>query len=138
MDPIEANYVPDGDDWKITVTGRGKTLTATAPGLIAARDRADQLVEKLAPNEEHRTVVHLLDGDAFEFTSAYLTARMTMPEASREPAPVEQVAEKEAKPAEKEKPAAKPKPRRRRTGGAASAEKPAAETVEKPAETAKA
>jgi len=76
FEPIEANYTPDGDDWKIEVTCRGKTLKATAPGLIAARDRADQLVEKLAPNEEIKTVVHTLDGDAVNFTAAYLTARL--------------------------------------------------------------
>ncbi|MGH3862279.1 hypothetical protein [Actinokineospora sp.] len=76
FEPIEANYTPDGDDWKVEVTCRGKTLKATAPGLIAARDRADQLVEKLAPNEEIRTVVHTLEGDAVNFTATYLTARL--------------------------------------------------------------
>ncbi len=79
-DPIEVNYIPDGDDWTVTAKGRGQTLTGRAPGLIAARDRADQLVEKLAPDEEHRTVVHLLEGDAVEFTTAYLTARLAKPE----------------------------------------------------------
>jgi hypothetical protein len=79
-DPIEVNYIPDGDDWTVTAKGRGQTLTGRAPGLIAARDRADQLVEKLAPDEEHRTVVHLLKGDAVEFTTAYLTARLAKPE----------------------------------------------------------
>lgn len=78
-DPIEVNYEPDGDDWQVTVTGRGKTMRGKAPGLIAARDRADQLVEKLAPNEERRTVVHLLNGDALAFTSAYLSARLARP-----------------------------------------------------------
>lgn len=81
MEPIEANYLPDGDDWAITVTRAGKTLSGTAPGLIAARDRADQLVEKLAPaDEKHHTVVHMIDGNALEFTSAYLTARLSLPE----------------------------------------------------------
>ena len=79
-DPIEVNYIPDGDDWTVTAKGRGQTLTGRAPGLIAARDRADQLVEKLAPDEEHRTVVHLLNGDAVDFTTAYLTARLAKPE----------------------------------------------------------
>jgi outer membrane biosynthesis protein TonB len=79
-EPIEANYEPDGDDWTITVSGRGKQLTAKAPGIIAARDRTDQLAEELAPNEEHRTVVHLLNGDAVEFTTAYLTARLAKTE----------------------------------------------------------
>jgi len=78
-EPIEVNYVPDGDDWLVTAVGRGQTLTGKAPGLIAARDRADQLVEKLAPEEEHRTVVHLLNGDALAFTSAYLSARLAKP-----------------------------------------------------------
>jgi hypothetical protein len=103
MEPIEANYVPDGDDWTITIVGRGKTLTATAPGLIAARDRADQMVDELAGNEKHRTVVHRLDGDALEFTTAYLTARLAKPAqpvADAAPAPAEP-----AKPAP-EKPAA--------------------------------
>jgi len=75
-DPIEVNYVPDGDDWQVTVSGRGQQLAGRAPGLIAARDRADQLVEKLAPEAKFRTVVHLLNGDALEFTTAYLTARL--------------------------------------------------------------
>lgn len=84
-DPIEANYTPDGDDWTVAVTGRGRTLTGRAPGLIAARDRADQLVEELAPQESGRkTVVHLLNGDAVEFTTAYLTARLAR---SDEPLP---------------------------------------------------
>jgi len=79
-DPIEVNYIPDGDDWTVTAKGRGQTLTGRAPGLIAARDRADQMVEKLAPDEKHRTVVHTLNGDAVEFTTAYLTARLAKPE----------------------------------------------------------
>jgi hypothetical protein len=99
MEPIEANYVPDGDDWTITIVGRGKTLTASAPGLIAARDRADQMVDELAGDEKHRTVVHRLDGDALEFTTAYLSARLAKP-AVPVPAP-----EEPAKPAP-EKPAA--------------------------------
>ncbi|SMD24318.1 hypothetical protein [Kibdelosporangium aridum] len=102
MEPIEANYVPDGDDWTITIVGRGKTLTATAPGLIAARDRADQLVEELAGNEKNRTVVHRLDGDALEFTTAYLNARLAKPE---EPAPAT-----EEKPPATEEPAAETEP----------------------------
>lgn len=91
-DPIEAHYTPDGDDWTVAVTGRGRTLTGRAPGLIAARDRADQLVEQLTPEEPGRkTVVHLLNGDAVEFTTAYLTARLARTE---EPAPVEPSAER--------------------------------------------
>lgn len=87
-DPIEVNYIPDGDDWTVAVKGRGRTLTGRAPGLIAARDRADQLVEQLAPNEKHRTVVHLLNGDAVDFTTAYLTARLAKPEPAAEEAEV--------------------------------------------------
>jgi hypothetical protein len=75
-DPIEVNYTRDGEDWSVSVTGRGRTLTGRAAGLIAARDRADQLVEELTPDERRRTVVHLLDGDALQFTTAYLTARL--------------------------------------------------------------
>jgi hypothetical protein len=104
-DPIEANYVPDGDDWTITVSGRGKKLSAKAPGIIAARDRTDQLAEQIAPDEEHRTVVHMLNGDAVQFTTAYLTARM----AKSEPPPPKPQPEPEA-----EKPARKtstPRPR---------------------------
>jgi hypothetical protein len=102
LEPIEANYVPDGDDWNITIVGRGKTLTARAPGLIAARDRADQLVAELAGGDEKRTVVHRLDGDALEFTTAYLNARLARPA----PPPVE--AEKPAAaPAEKKEEEAK-------------------------------
>ncbi|UMP06458.1 hypothetical protein [Amycolatopsis sp. EV170708-02-1] len=78
-EPITASYVQEDDDWKITVSGSGKELTGRAPGIIAARDRADQLVEKLSP-PEHSTVVHLLNGSALEFTAAYMTARLTLPE----------------------------------------------------------
>ena len=79
VETITATYKHDNDDWTITVSGRGKELTGKAPGIIAARDRADQLVEKLAPNERP-TVVHLLNGNALEFTSAYMAARLTLPE----------------------------------------------------------
>ncbi len=124
-DPIEVNYTPDGDDWAVAVKGRGQTLTARAPGLIAARDRADQLVEKIAPDEPgHKTVVHLLNGDAVEFTTAYLTARLakTEPEKPAEvPAPAarEQAEESGQKPAprpraesEAEKPAKAKEPQK--------------------------
>jgi glycine/serine hydroxymethyltransferase len=77
--PIAVNYLPDGDDWAITVSTGDKTLTSKAPGLIAARDRAEQLVDKIAPQEEGRTVVHLLQGDAVAFTIAYLHARHGIP-----------------------------------------------------------
>ncbi|HYQ62636.1 hypothetical protein [Actinophytocola sp.] len=80
-DPIEAHYTLDGDEWTVAVQGRGRTLTGRAPGLIAARDMADQLVTQLTPEESGRkTVVHMLNGDAVEFTTAYLTARLARTE----------------------------------------------------------
>jgi hypothetical protein len=78
VETITATYVQDDADWAITVSGRDKELTARAPGIIAARDRADQLVEELA-GEAKTTVVHLLNGSALDFTSAYMTARLTLP-----------------------------------------------------------
>jgi hypothetical protein len=78
VEAITATYVQDDADWAITVSGRGKELTARAPGIIAARDRADQLVEELA-GDGKTTVVHLLNGSALDFTSAYMTARLTLP-----------------------------------------------------------
>jgi hypothetical protein len=108
-DPIEVNYVPDGDDWQVTVSGRGQLLRARAPGLIAARDRADQLVEKVAPEDKLRRVVHLLDGDALEFTAAYLTARLAKPaEPAATPDPAEGAGE------EPQKPIPAPAPRKER------------------------
>ncbi|MGW5053431.1 hypothetical protein [Actinokineospora sp. NPDC004072] len=80
FEPILANYTPDGDDWTVEVTAAGETRTATAPGLIAARDAADQLVDELLPHDDTRTVVHTLDGDAYRFTSAYLSARLGKPD----------------------------------------------------------
>ncbi|MFJ7216430.1 hypothetical protein [Amycolatopsis sp. NPDC098790] len=78
VEAITATYTQEDADWAITVSGRGKELTARAPGIIAARDRADQLVEELG-GEGKTTVVHLLNGSAFEFTQAYMTARLTLP-----------------------------------------------------------
>jgi len=78
VEAITATYVQQDADWTITVSGSGKQLTARAPGIIAARDRADQLVEQLE-NKGRTTVVHLLNGSALEFTSAYMTARLTLP-----------------------------------------------------------
>ncbi|PPK68958.1 hypothetical protein V5P93_001329 [Actinokineospora auranticolor] len=75
-EPILANYTPDGDEWTVEVRGKGQTLTATARGLIAARDRAEQLVDKIAQGDKKRTVVHTLNGDAVDFTAAYLSARL--------------------------------------------------------------
>jgi hypothetical protein len=79
VEPIMAIYVQENDDWTITVSGLGNSLTARAPGIIAARDRTDQLVEKLTP-EGRPTVVHLLNGSALEFTATYMTARLTRPQ----------------------------------------------------------
>ncbi|GAA1972786.1 hypothetical protein GCM10009754_54280 [Amycolatopsis minnesotensis] len=79
VEPITAIYAQEDDEWAITVAGLGKKLTAKAPGIIAARDRVDQLVEQLVP-EGKATVVHLLNGSALEFTTAYMTARLTKPE----------------------------------------------------------
>ena len=87
-DPIEAHYAPDGEDWTVEVKGRGRTLTGRAPGLIAARDRADQLAEELSAEDiGHSTVVHMLNGDALEFTEAYLTARLARTDEPSEPEP---------------------------------------------------
>lgn len=112
FEPILANYTPDGDDWAVEVTAAGKTLTATAPGLIAARDRADQLVDELVPGDNVRTVVHTLDGDAFGFTEAYLSARLAKPadEPGAESPDEPEAPAKEAKPVEAVKPVA-PAPR---------------------------
>lgn len=78
VEAITATYVQEDADWTITVSGQGKELTARAPGIIAARDRADQLVEELG-GDGKATVVHLLNGSAFDFTQAYMTARLTLP-----------------------------------------------------------
>jgi len=72
---ITANYVPDGEDWSVTVSADGTTRTARAPGLIAARDQADQLIEQLTGGTTGRVVIHLLNGDGFAFSTAYLQAR---------------------------------------------------------------
>ncbi|MFD2419369.1 hypothetical protein [Amycolatopsis pigmentata] len=81
-EPIVATYGQDEDDWVITVSGHGKELTARAPGIIAARDRTDQLVEQLGPSARSATVVHLLNGSALEFTEMYMKARLTRSEPS--------------------------------------------------------
>ncbi|QRP47531.1 hypothetical protein [Amycolatopsis sp. FDAARGOS 1241] len=79
VETITARYAHENDDWTITVSGRGKEVSAKAPGIIAARDRADQLVDEVAP-DERPTVVHLLNGSALEFTSTYMAARLTLPD----------------------------------------------------------
>lgn len=81
-EPIMATYVQENDDWAVTVAGYGKTLTGRAPGIIAARDSVDQLVESLGTDVKGATVVHLLNGSALEFTAAYMTARLSRPEAA--------------------------------------------------------
>lgn len=88
--PITANYRRDGDDWAVTVCGKGEQRDATAPGLIAVRLAADQLVDEIAAGRPDRAVVHLLEGDAFAFSVAYLHTRAGLaprqagePEASR-------------------------------------------------------
>jgi hypothetical protein len=140
-DPIEAHYTPDGDDWKVAVKGRGRTLTGRAPGLIAARDKADQLVEQLTTEESGRkTVVHLLDGDAVEFTTAYLTARLARteePATPEKPAGAQQRKDVPAPaPPTENDPPARPKPTpapRTESQAAQPAAKPAAAPAEETA-----
>ncbi|PRX49306.1 hypothetical protein B0I33_103341 [Prauserella shujinwangii] len=86
---ITATYVQEDDDWSVTVAGEGKSLHGRAPGIIAARDRADQLVEKLTEEGRSATVVHLLNGSALEFTSAYMTARLSRAEPAEDSAETE-------------------------------------------------
>lgn len=107
MDTITATYAQDDADWTITVAGLGKEFSARAPGIIAARDRADQMVEKVTSERAGRTVVHLLNGSAFDFTAAYMQARLTRtatPDAQPEPPPAP--AQGKAKNAKAGKPAA--------------------------------
>ncbi|QUQ68466.1 hypothetical protein [Kutzneria sp. CA-103260] len=93
--PILVNYQPQGEDWTVNVESDGTVLTEQAPGLIAARDRADQMVEQLtgADNDRKPTVVHLLEGDAFAFTTAYLHARHGLSTQPKPPAVDTPVAE---------------------------------------------
>ena len=77
MEAITVNYVENTDDWHVTVAGLGEELTEQAPGIIAARDRAEQLIESLKPETGETAVVHLLRGSALEFTTAYMTARLS-------------------------------------------------------------
>ncbi|MBW4720680.1 hypothetical protein [Saccharothrix obliqua] len=81
MLPITADYRRDGDDWAVTVRRGDRALAATAPGLIAARVQADQLVDELTGGHNRCTVVHMLDGDALAFSVAYLHTRhgLTVP-----------------------------------------------------------
>lgn len=77
MKAITASYQEHDDEWSVTVAGMGQELTEHAPGIIAARDQAEQLVDSLKPEDGETAVVHLLHGSALEFTTAYMTARLT-------------------------------------------------------------
>ncbi|GAB3132582.1 hypothetical protein GCM10027258_00340 [Amycolatopsis stemonae] len=140
VEAITATYVQEDADWAITVSGREKELTARAPGIIAARDRADQLVEELA-GDTKTTVVHLLNGSAFEFTQAYMTARMTLPKLPPleipppGSVPKQQTTEKTPDATADKKPALPPS---KQLPKAVEEPKPAPETVEKKAEQARA
>ncbi|NIH78818.1 hypothetical protein [Amycolatopsis viridis] len=130
--PITAIYVQEDDDWAVTVTGQGRSLTARAPGIIAARDRVDQFVEELGEVAKGATVVHLLNGSALEFTAAYMTARLTRPEAAPVdvPKPAAAATAEEAPADVPEQPAPKPdkKPKAKLTadiGDALTAARPA-------------
>lgn len=131
-EPIVATYAQDGDDWTVAVSGHGKELTARALGIIAARDLADQLADQLTDElgstTRRATMVHLLNGSALEFTSVYMTARLTR----RGPAPIE---EPPAPPAAPKKPRTKStrRPRAKLTadiGDALAAAKPVRRTVD--------
>ncbi|AOS62247.1 hypothetical protein [Actinoalloteichus hymeniacidonis] len=80
---LVAEYTVDGDEWTVTVSDGTHIRTARADDLVTARESADRLAGELRTGGEHPTVVHLLDGDALAFTSAYLTARHVTPRASR-------------------------------------------------------
>lgn len=136
VEPIVATYAQEGDDWTVTVSGHGKKLTARAPGIIAARDRTDQLADQLGPTTKNATVVHLLNGSALEFTSVYMTARLARPGEPGGPAPIEEPA---AKPAAAKKPRTKSarRPKAKFTadiGDALTAAKPARTAVDLGAE----
>lgn len=73
---ITVSYVEHEDDWSVTVSGLGEERTEHAPGIIAARDAADQIIDSIKPAEEESAVVHLLNGSALDFTTAYMTARL--------------------------------------------------------------
>ncbi|KAA9161366.1 hypothetical protein FPZ12_014580 [Amycolatopsis acidicola] len=93
-EPITAIYVQQDDDWSVTVSGGDKTLKRHAPGIIAARDSVDQLVDELGATAKGATVVHLLNGSALEFTAAYMTARLTRPEMAPLEVPAQDADEK--------------------------------------------
>ncbi|APU13436.1 MULTISPECIES: hypothetical protein [Actinoalloteichus] len=76
---LVAEYTSDGEDWTITVSNGVETRSAHAAGILAAREATDRLAGELHAGEGSPTIVHLLDGDALAFTSAYLTARHVSP-----------------------------------------------------------
>lgn len=84
-EPITVNYLQRQDEWLVVVTAGSTMLTDQAYGLIDARIRADHIVEKLNKSD-HPAVVHLLDGDALAFTTAYLRARHGLTEPTPQPA----------------------------------------------------
>lgn len=141
VEAITATYVQEDADWAITVSGHGKELTARAPGIIAARDRADQLVEELG-GDGKATVVHLLNGSAFDFTQTYMTARLTLPKQAPLEipppgnVPKQQTAEKKPAPAATDKKPALPPSKQ--LPKAVDEAKPAAGTAGKKAEQARA
>ncbi|ASO18965.1 hypothetical protein FHR81_001231 [Actinoalloteichus hoggarensis] len=76
---LVAEYASDGDDWTVTVSDGVQSRSVHAVDILTAREAADRLARELHAGEGDPTVVHLLDGDALAFTSAYLTARHLTP-----------------------------------------------------------
>ncbi|WP_424187804.1 hypothetical protein ACOBQX_08315 [Actinokineospora sp. G85] len=94
--PIYADYTTAENGWTVTVSCDGRRAADRVEGgLVAARDRADTLVATVAATTGHRPVVHLLDGDALVFTTAYLSERLGIPPDARigQAAPPEVTAE---------------------------------------------
>ncbi|WP_019808103.1 hypothetical protein, partial [Saccharomonospora halophila] len=85
MQTVTATYARTEENWTVRVSGLGRELDAEASGIIAARDRADQLVDELASGGEQPTVVHLIEGSAVEFTSTYMAARLAGAESAGAP-----------------------------------------------------
>ncbi|WP_156755832.1 hypothetical protein [Actinokineospora pegani] len=86
--PIYADYTTAENGWTVTVTCDGQQAgDRVEGGLVAARDRVDTLVATVAATAAatagHRPVVHLLDGDALVFTTAYLSERLGIPTDAR-------------------------------------------------------
>ena len=59
----------DPEDWDL------EHLWTAFSQIFPVSFTADQLIEELAPSSVGRIVIHLLDGDGFAFTTAYLHAR---------------------------------------------------------------